>query len=234
MKSSIRPLVTTIACLTTLSGAAMAEESPFSANIGITSDYTYRGISQTNQRPALQGGFDYAHASGFYAGIWGSNVSWLADADPDVSNSLELDIYAGYSGEAGPIGYDVGLLQYYYPGKYPSGFTKPHTLEGYVGLSWEFLSFKYSHAFTNLFGFDDSRGSQYYDVSAAYPLTESLTLDAHYGFQRIRNADDYKDWRLGVTQAWAGYEFGLHYVDTDIKNDKLSDSRVTVSVSRSF
>jgi uncharacterized protein (TIGR02001 family) len=71
MKSRLKPLVATLACLATLSGAALAEESPFSANVGITSDYTYRGISQTNQRPALQGGFDYAHASGFYAGIWG-------------------------------------------------------------------------------------------------------------------------------------------------------------------
>ncbi|MCL4758048.1 MAG: TorF family putative porin [Rhodocyclaceae bacterium] len=224
------------ACLAGLcsAGAALAGEGPFSANVSITSDYTYRGISQTNQRPALQGGFDYAHDSGFYAGFWGSNVSWLSDADPDVSNSLELDVYAGYAGEIGPLGYDVGLLQYYYPGKYPSGFTKPHTLEGYVGLSWEFLSFKYSHAFTNLFGFEKSRGSQYYELGFEYPLTDSLMLDAHYGYQRIRNADSYSDWKLGVTQGLGGFDIGLHYVDTDIRHDKLAKERIVLSVSRAF
>ena len=119
------------------------------------------------RKPAVQGGFDYAHASGLYAGVWGSNVSWLSDGNSDVSNSLELDIYGGYKGTLGAIGYDIGLLQYYYPGSYPKPYNSPNTLEGYLGLSWEFLSFKYSYAFTDLFGYEKSDGSQYYDLSAA-------------------------------------------------------------------
>lgn len=223
-------------------GAAHAEESPFSANVGIVSDYAYRGISQTDERPALQGGFDYAHSSGFYVGVWGSNVSWLNDVDTTDStgNSLEIDLYAGYSGEAGPIGYDVGLLQYYYPGSYSStwktetGLTKPNTLEGYIGLSWEFLSFKYSYSFTDLFGLPDSEGSQYYDLGVSYELGGGFNLDAHYGYNDLKGGDDYEDWKLGVTKELGGFEFGLHYVDTDIKDVDLADDRFIVSVSKSF
>src|SRR5690606_22311964 len=127
---------------------AMADELPISANISIVSDYAFRGISQTDQRPALQGGFDYAHESGFYVGVWGSNVSWLQDLGASGS-SLEIDLYGGYATELGPFGVDVGLLQYYYPGSYggsykADGNEKPHTLEGYVGLSYEFVSFTHS------------------------------------------------------------------------------------------
>lgn len=226
------------------SGAAFAEDSPFSANVSIVSDYAYRGISQTDQRPALQGGFDYAHDSGFYVGVWGSNVSWLSDAEKGTgvnsSNSLEIDVYAGYAAELGPIGLDVGLLQYYYPGDFDSAWKtatnldNPNTLEGYVGVSWEFLSFKYSHSFTDLFGAPDSKDSGYYDLSASYEVMDGLTLDAHYGYSDIRNADNYEDWKLGATYSAGGFDFGLHYVDTDIKNSRIADERVILSVSRAF
>src|SRR5690606_32926569 len=138
------------------------------------------------------GGFDYAHDSGFYVGVWGSNVSWLSDAEKGTgvssSSSLEIDVYAGYAAELGPIGLDVGLLQYYYPGDFDStwkaatGIDNPNTLEGYVGVSWEFLSFKYSHSFTDLFGIPDSKDSGYYDLAASYEVMDGLTLDAHYGY----------------------------------------------------
>ncbi len=223
------------------SGTALAEDSPFSANVSIVSDYAFRGISQTNQRPAIQGGFDYAHDSGFYVGVWASNVSWLSDLDARGS-SLETNLYAGYATEIGPIGLDVGLLQYYYPGDFDSawraanGMKKPQTLEGYVGVSWEFLSFTYSHAFTTLFGTENSKRSGYYDLSASYEVMDGLTLDAHYGYQRIRGAgnSNYKDWKIGATYSYSGFDFGLHYVDTNIKHDRLADSRVILSVSRSF
>lgn len=218
--------------------SAQAEESPFSANLSLVSDYAFRGFSQTDERPALQGGFDYAHASGFYAGFWASNVSWLSDASTDVSNSLETNLYAGYAGEAGPIGYDVGLLQYYYPGSYGAAYRasseKPHTLEGYVGLSWEFLSFKYSYAFSDLFGYSDSDGSQYFDLGASFDIGYGVTLGAHVGYSDIRGQDNYTDWKLGLSKEYGGFEFGLHYVDTDVKNTDLADERVILSISKSF
>ncbi|MBA4743503.1 MAG: porin [Azoarcus sp.] len=234
-----RIIAAALIAATPLFGAkvAMADELPISANISIVSDYAFRGISQTDQRPALQGGFDYAHDSGFYLGVWGSNVSWLQDLGASGS-SLEIDIYGGYATELGPFGVDVGLLQYYYPGSYggsykADGNKKPHTLEGYVGLSYEFVSFTYSHSFTNLFGIADSKKSGYYDLSASYEIMEGLTLDAHYGYSNIKNADNYKDWSLGLTKSWGGFDFGLHYVDTS-ENSSLMDERYVVSVSKSF
>ncbi|HRV79738.1 MAG TPA: TorF family putative porin [Thauera sp.] len=231
-----KPLATALAALATIAaaGAAHAGDGPFTANVGLVSDYAYRGSSQTDERPALQGGFDYAHDSGLYAGVWGSNVSWLSDSNPNVHNSLELDIYGGYKGTIGAIGYDVGLLQYYYPGSYPKGFNSPNTLEGYVGLSWEFLSFKYSYAFTDLFGYDKSDGSQYYDLGAAVDVGGGFTLAAHVGYSDIKGQDDYTDWKLGVTKEFGGFNFGLHYVDTDVNNADLADERVILSIAKSF
>ena len=231
-----KPLATALAALATIAaaGAAHAGDGPFTANVGLVSDYAYRGWSQTDERPALQGGFDYAHDSGLYAGVWGSNVSWLSDSNPNVHNSLELDIYGGYKGTIGAIGYDVGLLQYYYPGSYPKGFNSPDTLEGYIGLSWEFLSFKYSYAFTDLFGYDRSDGSQYYDLGAAVDVGGGFTLAAHVGYSDIKGQDDYTDWKLGVTKEFGGFNFGLHYVDTDVDNADLADERVILSIAKSF
>lgn len=231
-----KPLATALAALATIAaaGAAHAGDGPFTANVGLVSDYAYRGSSQTDERPALQGGFDYAHDSGLYAGVWGSNVSWLSDSNPNVHNSLELDLYGGYKGTIGAIGYDVGLLQYYYPGSYPKGFNSPNTLEGYVGLSWEFLSFKYSYAFTDLFGYDKSDGSQYYDLGAAVDVGGGFTLAAHVGYSDIKGQDDYTDWKLGVTKEFGGFNFGLHYVDTDVNNADLADERVILSIAKSF
>ncbi len=231
-----KPLATALAALATIAaaGAAHAGDGPFTANVGLVSDYAYRGWSQTDERPALQGGFDYAHDSGLYAGVWGSNVSWLSDSNPNVHNSLELDLYGGYKGTIGAIGYDVGLLQYYYPGSYPKGFNSPDTLEGYIGLSWEFLSFKYSYAFTDLFGYEKSDGSQYYDLGAAVDVGGGFTLAAHVGYSDIKGQDDYTDWKLGVTKEFGGFNFGLHYVDTDVDNADLADERVILSIAKSF
>lgn len=233
-KTSITATLAVLFATLPFAGSVHAEDSPFTANIGLVSDYAYRGFSQTDERPALQGGFDYAHESGLYAGVWGSNVSWLSDGNSDVSNSLELDLYGGYKGTVGAIGYDVGLLQYYYPGSYPKPYNSPNTLEGYLGLSWEFLSFKYSYAFTDLFGYDNSDGSQYYDLGAAVDIGYGVTLAAHVGYNDIKGQDDYTDWKLGLSKEYGGFNFGLHYVDTDVNNSDLADERVILSVSKSF
>src|SRR5688572_31801626 len=94
-------------------------ESPHTVtgNVGLFSQYIFRGLTQTNEEPAIQGGFDYSHSSGFYVGTWGSNVSWLQDGGSyRAGGSLELDIYGGFKGSIGKtdLGYDVGLLYYWY------------------------------------------------------------------------------------------------------------------------
>ena len=113
----------------------------------------------------------------------------------------------------------------------------PNTTEGYLGFSWKFISFKYSHAFTNLFGAPDSKGSHYLDLSASYEVVKNLTLDAHYGRQRITGpAESYADWKIGATYNLGGFDLGLHYVDTDISHakDVNADPRFILSVGKSF
>ena len=208
---------------------AMAEDSPHSvsANVGFVSDYVYRGYSQTNENMAVQGGFDYSHASGLYAGVWGSSIDWLD------KGGTEVDVYGGYKAAMGDFGYDVGVLQYVYPGGKIGGKT-PDTTELYLGASWKFLSFKFSHAFTDLFGIPDSDGSQYYDLSADYDLGNGFGVSAHFGRQDIENGTGYNDWKVGVSKEYAGFSFGLDFVDTDVDNDDNADERVIVSVSKSF
>ena len=231
------------------------EASPhtFTGNLNLVSEYRYRGISQTNNKPAVQGGFDYSHASGVYVGTWASNVSWLSDGGAGtVSNSLEWDIYGGYKGAVGDFGYDVGLLYYYYPGKYPAGFNSPDTLEAYIAGSYKTVTLKYSHAMTDLFGFIDSKGSGYLDLSATYDLGNGFGLVGHYGYQmvpstngRSRSDCSYGDWKIGVTTEVVGMTVGLSYIGTDAKGDAgqcyrnafnrdLGKGNVVLSVGKTF
>ncbi len=249
----------TLSALSAVPGIAFAQdkaaESPhsFVGNLSLVSEYRYRGIAQTNKKPALQGGVDYTHASGFYAGTWLTNVSWLSDGGGGtVSSSIEWDVYGGFKGSAGDFGYDVGLLYYYYPGSYPSGYNSPNTLEAYVAGSWKMLTLKYSYALTDLFGAIDSKGASYVDLSADFDLGSGFSLVAHVGHQyvpatsgRSRSDCSYNDWKLGVNKDYAGVTWGLAYVDSDAKggvgecyrsafNRDLGKGTVVLSVSKTF
>lgn len=209
---------------------AQDTEHSLSGNVGFASQYIFRGIRQTDGKPALQGGFDYAHSSGLYAGTWASNVSWLADSGAYTSSSLEWDFYGGYKGSVGDFGYDVGLLHYYYPGRKLPGVTDADTLEAYGAVSWKWLTAKLSYSLGDTFGVNDAKGTYYVDLSANVPVTDKLAFQAHYGIQEFKgdNAgvdnDDvasYKDWRLGVTYALpADFTIGAYYTDT-----KMNDTR---------
>jgi uncharacterized protein (TIGR02001 family) len=199
---------------------AQAEEpSSLTGSLALTSDYTFRGLTQTNRDPALQGGLEYASASGFYVGTWGSNISWLSDGQDSVSSSLEVDGYAGYRGKWGEaVSYDVGVLYYWYPGSYPSGFTDPDTVEGYFSVGWSIFTLKYSHAFTDLFGIAGASGSGYLDLALSQGFAEKWTFDAHVGHQRVDGYSDldYTDWSLGVSRDLGnGFSVALAYVDTN-------------------
>jgi uncharacterized protein (TIGR02001 family) len=228
---------------------AMAEEaaaSPISANVSLASEYVYRGISQTREKLALQGGFDYAHASGLYAGVWGSNISWLEDLGAGVnSSSMELDLYAGYKGKiSDDFSYDVGYLRYEYPASYPAGFVSPNTDELYVAGTYKMFTLKYSRSISNLFGYADSKGSGYLDASANFELMSGLTLGVHAGHQKIKNWSDfsYTDYKLSLTKDFGG---GLSvagaYIDTNaddnlytVKGTTIADSRFVLSVTKAF
>jgi uncharacterized protein (TIGR02001 family) len=213
--------------------SAVAEAGPNSltANITLTSSYRSRGIDQTYGKPALQGGFDYAHASGLYLGNWNSNVSSGAGF-PD--GNLEMDFYGGYKTGFGDFALDVGGALYYYPGsegrslgwKAKSGAVT--SKEIYVAGSWKFLSLKYSYSIDDYFalrGVDaagtetgkSTRGSAYLDLNADYDLGGGWGINAHIGHLDLKNVHngDYTDWKIGVTKDIDGWIVGLAYVDTN-------------------
>jgi uncharacterized protein (TIGR02001 family) len=241
--------IAAIAAAALFSGAAMAQMSmpaghhdgaepdwTFTSNIGLFSQYIFRGVSQTNEKPAVQGGFDLAHKSGFYVGTWASNISWLSDATPAVSASLEWDMYGGYKGTLpADFGYDLGFMYYYYPGSYPGlDYTKPNTLALYAVISWKFLSLRYNNSVGNkTFGFPDSRGSDYVDLAANYDIIEKVsetvgkvTLIGHIGHQRFRGSSDfdYTDWKIGASTEVYGLTVGVYFTDTNAKTDLYTNA----------
>jgi uncharacterized protein (TIGR02001 family) len=168
-------------------------------NIGAVSDYRYRGISQSRLKPAVQGGVDWSHGSGVYLGAWASSIRWIEDAGGDAS--YELDLYGGWKGEvAKGLTLDVGLLTYQYPSNKLA--TSANTTEVYGALSFGPATLKYSHSTTNLFGFADSKGSGYIDLSASFTPMDGLTLTPHVGYQKVRKAGDFSYTDYSLTAAY--------------------------------
>jgi uncharacterized protein (TIGR02001 family) len=215
-------LATTLSC-----GIAWAADTPehsVTENGALYSQYIFRGLTQTDKHPAVQGGLDYAHASGFYAGLWGSNVSWISDFTPGVSASLELDTYLGYKMSFGEDwALDAGYLRYNYPGTY-HGATKADTDELYAAGSWKWITLKYSYSLGNTFGVTDARGTSYLDLTAAIPLPAELTLTLHAGRQAYQGTSNgfqndklsYNDWKAELSWAFAkDWLLGGGYTRTD-------------------
>lgn len=237
-----------IACAVVLLAYAGTTAATVTGTAAVTSDYVFRGVSQTNRDPAVQAGFEWSDA-GFYAGAWGSNVSWLSDLssdDAEISSSLELDAYAGYRGTLGEgVGFDVGAIYYWYPGDFPPGFNSADTVELYGAVTWRVFTAKYSHAVTDLFGYADSDGSGYLDLAANVPFAEGFTLNLHAGKQWISENDayEYLDWKVGVTYAFAnGFSLAAAYLDTDADDalytnphgTRVADAAATLTLTKAF
>ncbi|HRF84357.1 MAG: hypothetical protein J0L89_10095 [Xanthomonadales bacterium] len=233
---SSRKIAVAIVLCTGLSAAGVAS-AEVSGSVAVVSDYLFRGVTQTNEKPALQGGVTWTHDSGFYLGTWGSSISWLSDADPDISSQVELDLFLGYGGKFGgsEVGYDVGLNYYAYPGDYPAGFNSADTTELYFGISYKFLSAKYWYAATDLFGIPDSSGSTNLDLSAKWEFSPGWTGTAAFGKQWISGssgAADYTFWKLGVDKTFDnGFAIGGSYNSNDLSG--LDDTFV-LALSKSF
>jgi len=233
---------------TAAAATAAAPVSAFtsSANIGLYSQYVFRGLTQTNDKPALQGGFDVSHESGLYAGVWGSNISWISDATPGASASLEADLYGGYKFPiSGDISGDVGFLHYAYPGSFPTGYTSANTNELYLGLDAKWITLRYSYSLGDTFGSPGTRGTNYLDLAVSEELFYGINAAAHIGRQSYTgsNADNlsYTDWKLGVTRDFSGYVVGAFYTDSNAKaagytvdGKNLGSSHFVVSVSRTL
>ena len=210
LAATVSTLLASLALAQTTPAAAPAAPaaepaSPWSVNAGIASSYIYRGLNQSGFKPALQLGADYAPEAGFYMGVWGSSIRWLKDYGISNGNA-EIDIYAGYKGAVGDFGYDVGVLQYYYPGSLKPKSTRADTTELYVAGTYKMFTAKYSHVISpSVFAIPNARGSYYLELNAAFPLMDNLNLNLHVGHQGIKRTSDgsYTDGKVELA-----YDFG--------------------------
>lgn len=234
---------------TALMAASTATVAEISGNVALTSDYVFRGFSQTDRSFAIQGGFDYAHDSGLYVGTWASNVDstfFGGNQDPQI----ELDLYVGYSGEFGEgVGYDVGYLRYEYPG----GGSDYDTNEIYGSLSYmgftgalnysdelNFIGSDQSALYFNAgygtelpwygIGFSAAVG---YSFGDAFDVSDS-DRPSDSGFY-----DTYTDWSIGLSKSVYGVDLGLTYTDVDMGDkadcdDDICDTIFAFSISKSL
>jgi uncharacterized protein (TIGR02001 family) len=220
-----------------LSGAAGAQTpaptpSPVAGNLTLASEYRFRGIDQTAGKPAIQGGFDYSHASGIYLGNWNSNVSQGAGFP---GGSIEMDFYGGYKKAFGDLGLDVGAIYYYYPGTNATGLGNPHSsktnsgtvhnTELYIGGSWKWLSLKWYHAISDYFSVPDTSGTNYLDFAATYDVGGGWGVVGHVGSLRAHSYTEanYTDYKLGVTKDITGWVLGAAFVGTNAKGKCPAD-----------
>jgi uncharacterized protein (TIGR02001 family) len=213
-----------------MGGAALAQdEGPsVSFNIGASSDYVFRGVSQTDENPQIYGGADLSSGI-FYAGVWASNVDFLDSTD------AEIDAYVGVKPTAGPVALDLAAIYYGYvnapsgadygywefkaAGSVPAG---PGTVGAAVYYSPDFFG-----------GVDEA---VYYEVNGAFPIGEKVSVSAALGHQSLDGPGDYNTWNLGVGYALNDHiGFDLRYHDTDEHGfGSIYDSRVAVGVKATF
>jgi len=219
--------------------AAAAAPTPdwtISGNMALSSDYRTRGISQTDKMPAISGGFDVAHVSGFYFGNWNSNI----DSTYYNGANIEMDVWTGFRGTVGDVGYDIGAFYYYYPGAGSgsgSGLPGIDEKEIYVGASYGPVSARVYIPIGDFFSAEkiwnqgSATGSYYVDVSGSQSVGDGFSLIAHVGYQKLKGSakygfqetdgnlpNDYVDWKLGGSYTFGtGYVVTLVYIDTNIK-----------------
>jgi uncharacterized protein (TIGR02001 family) len=223
MKLKSAVLLSTLALSASAFAQTKAPEPDYtlSFNAGVVTDYRYRGISQTRLKPAVQGGLDFAHKSGFYLGAWASTIKWIEDSG-STDGKVELDLYGGYKGELTKgLAYDVGVLRYEYVGNKlgnVANYANANTTEVYGALTAGVFTAKYSRSLTNLFGNINSKGSQYLDLSATFDLGDGWTLTPHVGRQLVKNSPTYHytDYSLTVAKDLGkGLTASLMAVDTN-------------------
>lgn len=211
---------------------ASAQDATVSVNVAVTSDYVFRGFSQTNEDPAVQAGFDITKGS-FYVGAWASNVDFGDDT------KAEVDVYGGYRTELAGFAVDVGLVGYGYVDS-PDGAHAPY-YEGKAAISRAFgpvtagAAVYYSPDF---FGPAEDDAATYVELNAAYTPITNLTLSAAVGEQFVEPSygDDYATWNAGGTYAFAGTPLALdvRYFDTDVDNVAIADGRVVATLKAVF
>lgn len=220
-----------------------------SANAAITTDYRFRGISQSDEDVAVQAGFDVEFSPGFYASLWGSSVDFGGDTDTGSFGTVEMNYVVGWAGTFGDsdIGIDVGYIYYDYPGDTvdPEGDYQ----EIYVGTNygdWVTFQINYSDDY-----YAETDEFWYFALGSSFtlPNLEALTFNAHVGYNLLdeddgllgEGDDDYFDYSLGVTYTLADIDFSLAWVGTDLDSDdvgaaleELGDNTAVFTISKSL
>ena len=237
-----------MATLTLASSVVFAQAAPettLTYNAGVVTDYRYRGITQSRNEAAVQGGVDYAHKSGFYVGAWASTIKWIADnsynpssfgtrTGTDITGNVELDLYGGYKFDlAKDVAMDVGYLRYQYLGNNLDAtrtnanagpYNNANTNEVYTAITMGPITAKYSYSLGDLFGYIDSKGSGYLDLSANFEVIPSWTVTPHFGRQTVTAATynaSYNDMSLTVTKDLGkglSASLGYHGTTAEISN----------------
>lgn len=230
-------------------GLTMTANAEITGTATLTSDYDFRGVSLSDEDPAIQGSIDYAHDNGFYASIWGSSL----DYGPDYDGGIEIDLSAGLAGETeAGIGWDVGMVWYAYPDS--DGSAAKSEIEdygeAYLGGSYKMFDAKVWYADD----YADAGDSAWYtELNANFELPAGLTLALHVGqsfgdyWDAVADAEgpgidgEYTDWSIGLGYTVSYFDLNLRYVDTDTDSALevnsgpfANDSRVVFSVSTSF
>lgn len=216
--------------------AATSQDFSSSTNLTFTSDYMFRGVSQTSGTAAVQGGMSVSHKSGLYASVWGSNVAF--------ANSLELDPSIGFSYSLGDVTYDVGMVHYGYPGSAATA-NYPFT-EGYASVAFKgaklgvaFAHDYYGHTGEELYTYL-SYGTEIKGVSLSASVGQSKFDELTFGPDK---SDSYVDYNLTVGKSLAGLNFALSVVGSDMDKDECvafsgdannCSSRAIASVSKSL
>ncbi len=206
----------------------MAQDIETSANVKLSTDYIYRGVSQTSGGPAISGGFDAA-AGLFSAGLWASSVDFGDDT------TMELDIYADYAPSFAGLDFDFGVLAYLYPDS-PKG---QNFVEFHGGASKDIgpLTLGASYAFSPGF-YANAGDAGYLALDASWTINDTWSISGGYGYQEFYQAakggDSYSDINIGVTFSLKGFDFDLRFHDAFALAGATGGSVVVASLSRSF
>ena len=203
-------------------GIAQAE---LTANVGVTTNYVFRGQTQTDDGPAIQGGVDYVHelnqSVGIYAGAWGSNVE-----DSAGNDGFEYDLYAGIQFEfAKDAKFDIGFIMYEYT---DDAFNNAEADEIYVGASVKGFSIYYYDGDLDRSNDDYS----YIDLRYTMPLPEDIFLTLHYGHKDYDSSSDADDIGVRVSKAMWDIDWSLSFTSWD--NDQNDESELFLTATKTF
>lgn len=223
----MKKLTQVMACAAVMTATGMSSvavaESPLTANVGVASNYIWRGATQTDDASAVSGGIDYAHDSGFYAGTWVSNVTWT------TNDGYEQDLYVGFGGEAGPISYDVSYIAYTYPvGDAEEDFSEVILSVGYGPVSLTYAPTVGKEASGS------NQDDAYMSLSAEFEVKKDLTLTVLYGSYDFDGGDSFDYNHTHVSLSKGDFSFAYDVIDPEDTANWSDDPRVTVSWGKSF